>query len=59
MHAELLKILGDAEIARAFATLGIEPAASTPAELAAYMRALQPGAIASSSTGVASTWDHT
>ena len=39
MHAELMKVLETAEIARAFDALGVEPAPSTPAELEAYMRA--------------------
>ena len=38
MQAELAKLLGTVEIARAFDALGVEPAASTPVELDAYMR---------------------
>lgn len=39
MHAEIGKVLAQADVARTFDTLGIEPAPSTPAELEAYMRA--------------------
>jgi tripartite-type tricarboxylate transporter receptor subunit TctC len=38
LHSELLKILTSAEIAQLFASQGVEPAHSTPAELEAYMR---------------------
>ena len=38
MQAELAKLLGTVEIARAFDALGVEPAPSTPVELDAYMR---------------------
>ncbi len=38
MQAELAKVLGTAEIARSFETIGVEPAPSTSAELEAYMR---------------------
>jgi tripartite-type tricarboxylate transporter receptor subunit TctC len=39
MHAELAKVLALPEIARAFDTLGIEPAPSTPIELENYVKA--------------------
>lgn len=38
LHRELVGILTSAEIAQAFAAQGVEPAHSTPQELAAYMR---------------------
>lgn len=38
LHRELVEILGSTEIARLFAAQGVEPAHSTPQELAAYMR---------------------
>jgi len=39
LRNELVKILGNPEIARAFDALGVEPAPSTSSELEAYMRA--------------------
>jgi tripartite-type tricarboxylate transporter receptor subunit TctC len=39
LHAELVKILVSPAIERQFAQQGVEPANTTPQELAAYMRA--------------------
>jgi len=38
LHRELVDILSSTEIAQAFAAQGVEPAHSTPQELATYMR---------------------